>query len=301
MQPARLFAALAVSAVAIAACGSASKPSSTGSASTQALTYANCVRANGTPNFPDPGSNGALPNPALPAFQAAKKACAKLQPAGLHLHGPPAPSATELRAALTFARCMRKHGVSQFPDPLTTVSLVAALTLGPGEYFPAPGPTEFQSPAIRHVSQCLRTAASRGPAVAIPPSNTKRATFVLHRRAALETGQQRAVCGSDEVVADTRGAAKVDPPLRPAPDPPSCLDAHLGADDARPALRGTEGAHGSERAREDPGHTPAGARAPRARRCGRTAVAWPASSPHAGQKPRSAGCEAPVWLAESVQ
>ena len=39
-------------------------------------------------------------------------------------------------------------------------------------------------------------------------------------------------------MADTRGAAKLDPPLRPAPDPPSCLDAHLGADDARPALRG---------------------------------------------------------------
>jgi hypothetical protein len=49
------------------------------------------MRANGVPNFPDPGSNGALPNPALPAFQAAEKACAKLQPAGLHLGGPAAP------------------------------------------------------------------------------------------------------------------------------------------------------------------------------------------------------------------
>jgi len=154
---------LAVSAVAIAACGSASKPSTTGSSGTQALTYANCMRANGTPNFPDPGSNGALPNPALPAFQAAKKACAKLQPAGLHLHGPPEPSAAELRAALTFARCMRKHGVSQFPDPLTTVSLVAALTLGPGEYFPAPGPTEFQSPAFRHAAKACGLQLPAGP------------------------------------------------------------------------------------------------------------------------------------------
>jgi hypothetical protein len=163
VQPARLFAALAVSAVAIAACGSASKPSSTGSGGTQALTYANCMRANGTPTFPDPGSNGALPNPALPAFQAAKKACAKLQPAGLHLPGSPEPSPAELRAALTFARCIRKHGVSQFPDPLTTVSLVAALTLGSGEYFPAPGSTEFQSPAFRHAAKACGLQLPVGP------------------------------------------------------------------------------------------------------------------------------------------
>jgi hypothetical protein len=154
MPPARLLAGLAASTIALAACGSASKPSSSGSADTQAVKYADCMRANGTPNFPDPGSNGALPNPALPAFQAAKKACAKLQPAALHLHGPPEPSAAELRAALAFARCMRKHRISNFPDPLTTISDVATLTLGPGEYFPAPGPTEvFHSPAFRHAAK----------------------------------------------------------------------------------------------------------------------------------------------------
>ncbi len=163
MAPAQLIAALAVCATALAACGSSSKPSSSVSAGTQALKYADCMRANGTPNFPDPGSNGALPNPALPAFQAAKKACAKLQPVGLHLHGPPEPSAAELRAALTFARCMRKHGVSQFPDPLRTVSLVATLTLGPGEYFPAPGPTEFQSPAFRHAAKACGLQLPTGP------------------------------------------------------------------------------------------------------------------------------------------
>ena len=117
----------------------------------------------GVPSFPDPSSNGRLPNPALPAFRAAKKACAKLQPAGLHLHGPPEPSAAELRAALTFARCMRKHGVSRFPDPFRTVSLVATLTLGPGEYFPAPGPTEFQSPAFRHAAKACGLQLPAGP------------------------------------------------------------------------------------------------------------------------------------------
>ena len=121
------------------------------------------MRAQGVPSFPDPSSNGRLPNPALPAVRAAKKACAKLQPAGLHLHGPPEPSAAELRAALTFARCMRKHGVSRFPDPFRTVSLVATLTLGPGEYFPAPGPTEFQSPAFRHAAKACGLQLPAGP------------------------------------------------------------------------------------------------------------------------------------------
>jgi len=147
VAPARRLAALAVCAVALAACGSSSKPSSSGAADTQALRYANCMRANGMPNFPDPGSNGALPNPALPAFRAARKACAKLQPVGLHLGGPPAPTAAELHAALAFARCMRKHGFSQFPDPLTTYG--PGFTLGRGEYFPNINTTELQSPAFR--------------------------------------------------------------------------------------------------------------------------------------------------------
>ena len=151
-EPARLLAALAVCAAALAACGSASKPSSSGSADTQALRYANCMRANGMPNFPDPGSNGALSNPALPAFRAAAKACAKLQPVGMHLHGPPAPSAAELRAALAFARCMRAHGFSHFPDPLTTYG--PGLTLGRG--------STFRSTA-RPTSSRLRRRSGRQP------------------------------------------------------------------------------------------------------------------------------------------
>jgi hypothetical protein len=82
----------------------------------------------------------------------------------LNLHGPPEPSAAELHAALTFARCMRKHGVPRFPDPLTKVSLVATLTLGPGEYFPAPGPTEvFHSPAFRHAAEACGLQLPAGP------------------------------------------------------------------------------------------------------------------------------------------
>jgi hypothetical protein len=60
MPPGRVLAALAVCAIVSAACGSSPKPSTSGSADTQAVKYADCIRANGTPNFPDPGSNGRL-------------------------------------------------------------------------------------------------------------------------------------------------------------------------------------------------------------------------------------------------
>jgi hypothetical protein len=140
-----------VCAIALAACGSSSKPNSSESADTQALKYADCMRANGVPNFPDPGSNGALPNPALPAFRAARKACAKLQPVGLRLGGPPAPTAAELHAALAFAQCMRKHGLARFPDPLTTYG--PGLTLRRGEYFPNISTTELQSPAFTEAAK----------------------------------------------------------------------------------------------------------------------------------------------------
>jgi len=167
MRPAPLLALLAICAVALAACGSSSKPGGSGSVSTQALKYANCMRANGEPTFPDPGGNGALPNPTLPAFKAAVKACSNLQPVGLHLHGPPKPSAAELRAALAFTRCMRAHRISDFPDPLPTVPFVANLTLGPGEYIPLKGPTEAQSPAFRQAAKACGLQLPTGP----PPTS----------------------------------------------------------------------------------------------------------------------------------
>jgi hypothetical protein len=161
MAPARLLAALAVCAIALAACGSSSKPGSSGAANTQAVKYAECMRANGTPNFPDPGSNGRLPNPFSPAFRAAENACAKLQPVGMHLGGPAAPTAAELRAALTFTRCMRAHGLEHFPDPLATYG--PGLTLGRGEYFPLTSSTEVQSPAFRHAAKACGLEVPAGP------------------------------------------------------------------------------------------------------------------------------------------
>jgi hypothetical protein len=53
----------------------------------QALSFSQCVRTHGVPNFPDPGSDGRIPDPATvgidqgsPKFQAANHACRKYRP-----------------------------------------------------------------------------------------------------------------------------------------------------------------------------------------------------------------------------
>jgi hypothetical protein len=125
-------------ALAVAACGSSS-PSSSGSALTSsrynsALKFAQCMRANGVSNFPDPsqtsgsgiqiqasqGPNGQTlkvngTSVDAPAFQSAQTKCQKYMPQG------PALSSSQLakvrQNVLKMAECMRSHGVPNFPDP----------------------------------------------------------------------------------------------------------------------------------------------------------------------------------------
>ena len=95
----------------------------------QGLKFAQCMRSHGVPNFPDP-SGGALnlrvqqsPNGTNvngvqvngPAFQSAMNACRSYLPNGGH---PTAAQAAQAKTkALAMARCMRSHGVPNFPDP----------------------------------------------------------------------------------------------------------------------------------------------------------------------------------------
>lgn len=155
---ARLLAAVAVVSVALAltGCGGSSNPgvahisfgkgassaSSTGGSSSESkaspeqagLAYSKCMRANGVPSFPDPnpGGGGFLFHASRgllssPAFKAAQAKCQKLIPGGGPPSGPTHPSPQTLARFLRIARCMRKHGVSDFPDPRTS-----APPLGPG-------------------------------------------------------------------------------------------------------------------------------------------------------------------------
>jgi hypothetical protein len=96
------------------------------------------MRSNGMPSFPDPqrfvGGNVKLTIHQLaasnPHFQAALGACDHLLPSGPGGSRETAQQQrTQLADELSFARCMRSHGVSRFPDPTAqglSVELVQA-------------------------------------------------------------------------------------------------------------------------------------------------------------------------------
>jgi hypothetical protein len=105
-------------AAALAACGSES--SYGGAASGASLKFADCMRAHGVPDFPDPGPGGGFQRGSgidaqSPAFRTANRGCISILKAG---SSRPGPTAAERAGLLRFARCMRDHRVPDFPDPM---------------------------------------------------------------------------------------------------------------------------------------------------------------------------------------
>jgi hypothetical protein len=120
-------------ALALPACGSSSKQRADRAGNTR-IAFSTCMRAHGVPNFPDPAGGGGLNiagtgiNPQSPAFKSAQAECFKLMPGGgPSTHG----SAQQIKQATEAAECMRKHGVTGFPDPIITATPPA---VKPGEY-----------------------------------------------------------------------------------------------------------------------------------------------------------------------
>ncbi len=113
-------AALLCLLVLVAACGS-SPGNHTGPAAgrEQARKFAQCMRANGVPDFPDPDAEGRFRGVGHeqhdnPKFRAAQQACRDLAPGGEHENfGNPA----FVEQARKFAQCIRANGVPDFPDP----------------------------------------------------------------------------------------------------------------------------------------------------------------------------------------
>ncbi|HWD73924.1 MAG TPA: hypothetical protein VG371_02215 [Solirubrobacteraceae bacterium] len=134
-------------ALALTACGSSSprsarSPSGSGSNPNQAqiltdsLRFTRCERANGVPNFPDPPGNGGYGVKSFaqesngetmsingvsvnaPAFRSAMAKCQH------YLPQPPAPTTSQLAKIrplmVTWAKCMRSHGLPDFGDPTIT-------------------------------------------------------------------------------------------------------------------------------------------------------------------------------------
>ena len=150
-RPARPVAgviATAILALLAAACsspssiGSGGAPTAGGSAdTTSAVGFSRCMRSHGVPNYPDPGSRNTMPDGlpkvspqqlgvATSQFQAAQTSCGHLLPNGGRVAQPA--SQQLLSDGLKFARCMRSHGVPNWPDP--TRSTASALAMGAPSY-----------------------------------------------------------------------------------------------------------------------------------------------------------------------
>ena len=128
-----------------------------------ALAYAQCMRTHGVPAFTDPvianshsielGKGG---DPSSPQYKSANAACEHLLP-----NGGSGPTPIQLRQALAqdikFAKCMRSHGLPNFPDPKETSG---GITFGNGNG-PQPG-VQKGSPQFRAAQAACRRYCQAG-------------------------------------------------------------------------------------------------------------------------------------------
>jgi hypothetical protein len=121
------------------------------------VAFTRCMRSNGVAKFPDPPPIGSrIAKPTMQQlgvsdsqFQAAASACNHLLPNG---GSEPQQTAqqkrTRLADELSFARCIRNHGVSRFPDPTAQGDLSVEMVRAQG--------IDLHSPAVlRAVQACL--------------------------------------------------------------------------------------------------------------------------------------------------
>lgn len=136
--------------------------STTATTTTQngAFAYSVCMRAHGVPNFPDPDSQGTFPS--LSALGLSKQTWAPADIACKHLlpngGGGSQETAQQQRTrlvdGLSFARCMRGHGVSRFPDPTAQGQLTVEMVLAQG--------IDVHSPAVLQAIQTCLPASHGG-------------------------------------------------------------------------------------------------------------------------------------------
>jgi hypothetical protein len=165
VRPRRLWAAAAVVlGVTVAGCGSTvptvGSPggSAAGKASSraQAVAFSQCIRSHNVPNFPDPvktpsggygyRTTGIDPNSA--AFQGALQACEAL-PSPWSSTGQQL-SASQQQAWLKWAKCIRSHGLPNFPDPTFSGSEVhdSGLASNSPQLQPAVDACKSQTPSV---------------------------------------------------------------------------------------------------------------------------------------------------------
>ena len=133
----------------------------------QAAKFAECMRANGVREFPDPDASGTLTidgianrssvDTSSAAFKQAIAACKDLQPAGFIGHKR---TAQEQENALKFAQCIRDNGVKDFPDPTPDEPLIDTNRIPS-----AAGRGGSSIPGLRDAMQKCRDLAANAGAV----------------------------------------------------------------------------------------------------------------------------------------
>jgi hypothetical protein len=122
--------AVAATATATACSATPSTPNVAASPTSSAdpVAFARCMRSHGLPNFPDPNTNGNIQassgpgsgamNQNSPQYASAYAACKSLMP-------PTHSKSPQFRnQLLNYAKCMRAHGLKDFPDPNSHGELV---------------------------------------------------------------------------------------------------------------------------------------------------------------------------------
>jgi hypothetical protein len=121
--------------------------------------FAGCMRANGEPSFPDPNAQGVISAGSLDRgsaqFQRALQACRKEMPGG----GTPSPGqqARDVRQGLALAACMRRNGVSNFPDPQSGSGGALVIRIAPNSGID-PQSAQFQ----RAQEACRKVSGGKG-------------------------------------------------------------------------------------------------------------------------------------------
>jgi len=137
-----------------------------------AVAFSRCMRSHGVPTFPDPSTIHPRALKAIaqhlaatnPRFTVAARACNHLLPnGGSDSQETAQQKRTRLVDGRSFARCMRSHGVTRFPDPTAQGDLSVAMVQAQG--------IDVHSPAfLRVVQACL--PASHG---ALTPAGVREA------------------------------------------------------------------------------------------------------------------------------
>jgi hypothetical protein len=126
------------------------------SARDKAVKFAECIRAHGVRDFPDPNEKnqfeyGVSVTPEV--WTKATTACKALQPPGT-LSGKRTPK--QQSSALRFAQCVRDNGVKDFPDPVNGEPLVNTYKIPSSN---KPGGMAILNAAMRKCRDVLQLAA----------------------------------------------------------------------------------------------------------------------------------------------